>query len=1034
MDYMEMAVRWTTYVLENALISSATSCSSDGHQSAGSKSDDGLREGMRTRTRTCSHGGLSPGDTNDGENGGVEEGGMMPGQERNTHSEEILPSLVAISDSERSSSCLGLQSSARFESGAGAKTGTRTGWRLMELSKIDPSLLNITTTTAITTTGTTTTADGADTARPSSTSSSVLSSSTLQANKDDVLVDKGSPQEALYRNAIMVALRHLKTIDIALSISFASSSSKASTVRESTFSRRHGNSQNKEDVRDTVKQATRGRRRMKVGAPDNALKDWLDNSSMMSLISNITTEDLHDDEGESNDGEGSRIEEELSVSRVLATFEDMNSNTTSDTELDLQAAMVATPELRPPSSPSSAQMRHRRHLLVGSLNPLQETPNPTSNLLNTTTISPIPNTHSKLLSANTSTETLSHALSTLSLHATISGSSQSLQTNLGNTLLDERVFLKQHILHLDRLRVQEQTRHGRMEDGYRQLAQDLGRFSKELLGSVNELTCAQAALDDASELALLALSSIEKDTNGSSVCGSSVIGRLAGSQQQQQGNASEGVPTTTSIGTTTDNKNTMVRQKRLIAASRKELESSGRLAGECIKRIRRLAADCVGITELAAQGYHSQHQQQMSNTAGIIAPVIRPAATAVGGEGGAARLQRYAFAAMVEPLELEAIPTTVESSAYTGNTNKEDGPNSGTTTASTLTASTSTVVESAPVRSGSKVTKESTVVPPSSTLTIASNSAASMFVDGNAFQEFEEHLVSIRPSPSTSNSATTESAILKRVFLYSSSARLNTNTVKNTKVNRRNNHEAKNTILSVFMKRVLTEDIYPCLLIHNSNGGSLISSTAVTKQSSKWMSTFLSSSSPTQSSSSLPPLSRGISSNNTNSVQGQWVQRLLKAMEANACEIEAWKPAIPNSTTTTTTTVTSVSTGSILVNNRTTVAPKTACCLCGTIRPCEFRLRLLDPTPSSTSSAYQQQQQQYHTLDRFCRERIVAVCDFYMFLGHLRQGLLDQLSSLELFRRALGLRQRMAYARIGSVDLVGGGGGGSEAPFSVTHE
>ncbi|KAG0313753.1 hypothetical protein BGZ97_009943 [Linnemannia gamsii] len=37
MDHMEMAVRWTTYVLENALISSATSSSSDRDQSVSHK-------------------------------------------------------------------------------------------------------------------------------------------------------------------------------------------------------------------------------------------------------------------------------------------------------------------------------------------------------------------------------------------------------------------------------------------------------------------------------------------------------------------------------------------------------------------------------------------------------------------------------------------------------------------------------------------------------------------------------------------------------------------------------------------------------------------------------------------------------------------------------------------------------------------------------------------------------------------------------------------------------------------------------------
>ncbi|KAK3833328.1 MAG: hypothetical protein JOS17DRAFT_826257 [Linnemannia elongata] len=398
------------------------------------------------------------------------------------------------------------------------------------------------------------------------------------------------------------------------------------------------------------------------------------------------------------------------------------------------------------------------------------------------------------------------------------------------------------------------------------------------------------------------------------------------------------------------------------------------MAGECIKRIRRLAADCVGITELAGKGHH---HQQTSATEGINASFIRLALNSVhnaamgGGEGGEGELQRYAFAARVLPVESETTPTAVET-----------------------------------------------------------------FVDGISFQEFEDHLASIRSSSSTSNSAPFESNIFKRTFPSTSLARL---TANNTKASRRNHPSTTNTGQSAFMRKVLVEDIYPCLLINHGGRSPTMTATVATKPSSGWMGAFLSSSS-TQSSVSLSPLLHGLNSNNTNSnVHGQWVQRLLKAMEANACEIEAWKPSPPPAVTTTTTNMTT-NAGSTLVNKTTTAAPKTACCLCGTIRPCEFRLRLLDPSfPSFPSCSTQPpQQQQYHALDRFCRERIVAVCDFFMFLAHLRQGLLDQPTSLELFRRALGLRQRMACARIGSMDLVGRGGvavgGGGEASFFVTRE
>ncbi|KAG9062950.1 hypothetical protein KI688_004550 [Linnemannia hyalina] len=951
MDHAEIVVQWTTSVLENALISSSSASHTNNHNSNGSP-----RQSTRTRTRT-------------------EE--VMPGLGRNTRSEGTLPSLIA----EKSSTLGNLSSSSESRMETGAKK------QLSESSDADPSQPDLPTSSACSTN-----VNNTDTSRLSSASLSTVPSSSLSPNNNDSssssdTVAVKESQEAVYRNAIMAALQYLKTIEIAPSLSSTSSSScKTSTENGSgrkLASRGHGSRQEQEKgARDAVKQGKRRTRTRTRGAPDRALKEWLENSSMMSLVSNIITEELlHEDEDE----EGERVED-FSVSRVLATVEDMDSNRdrNTGTELDVQAN---TPELRSPSTSSSSQMRRCRQLLAGSLGPLQKSIDTTFAAHTITQPNLLP------ISTNTSTETLFHALN--STAATISGSSQSLNSILSPTFIDERVFLKQHILHLDKLRVQELNRHQKIEEGHQQLVRDLRRFSKELLGSVNELTCAQAALDEASELALLALRCLEKGVPSGGGAGSMmvVVVDMAGSQQKQQ---PDNVSDENYMATTTT-----IRQKRLVAASRKELESSGELVGECITRIRQLAADCVGITELAGKGHH---YQQSPGTGGINASFIHPALNLVrnaamdGGEVGEGELQRKEFAATVLPLESKATPIAVEK-----------------------------------------------------------------FVDGITFQEFEDHLTSIRSSSSNNNnnSAPSESNIFKRTFpsssSSSSSARL---TANNTNVGRRNHPSTTNTGQSEYMRKVLAEDIYPCLLINHNGRSPTTAATVAKRQSSGWMSAFLSSSS-TLSSASSPPLRHGINNNTNSNVQGLWVQRLLKAMEANACEIEAWKHSPPPPPPVTATGNTTTNAGSMLVVNRTTTAaaPKTACCLCGSIRSCEFRLRLLDSSFSSSStsssssssapnsstipsSTQPPQQQQYHALDRFCRERIVAVCDFFMFLAHLRQGLLNQPTSLELFRRALGLRQRMAYARIGSMDLVGGGGrtvgggggGGGEASLYVTRE
>ncbi|KAG0267250.1 hypothetical protein BG011_007659 [Mortierella polycephala] len=519
-------------------------------------------------------------------------------------------------------------------------------------------------------------------------------------------------------------------------------------------------------------------------------------------------------------------------------------------------------------------------------------------------------------------------LSTASIQATLSDSTQSLQTDLGGCMLDERVYLKQHIQALSRKRLEEQLRTQRVEQGHQQLITDLVRFSKELLGGTNELTCAQAMLIEAIELTQMILETMKKFDVETVV----VDGKSNGIE--------------------------LSKQKGLIAGSSKELSKSVDKIEQGIKHVKRLAADCVGITELA------QRQKEAGEAPG----------------------------------------------------------SSATAPFRHAPASVSTMGAFMPLSSNALSCSQIVNLQNNSMAIAQVHSPSSMFVDGIGFQEFEGHLASLR---STFNGmpkrALTTPDLLSNPSLASS-----------TSVN--------SLLMTPFMKRVLADDIYPCLLIHPK-------STTTKPGGGGWISSLRSSS------LSAPSFSLSYGSGPLT----PWLQLLLYAMEKNACEIELWK---------TTAATVSQTRGSHLNIGGGASFQKAPCCLCGIVRLCEFRLRIPDQELNSTlsngstlfkkkgfsslhsdnkprrynhrrhnqqslslpsalrraygSGSLNDNSQDYCPLDRFCRDRVVAVCDFYMFLAHLRQGLLDHQPNLELFRRAVSLRQRIACARIGSMDIAQG--------------
>lgn len=78
------------------------------------------------------------------------------------------------------------------------------------------------------------------------------------------------------------------------------------------------------------------------------------------------------------------------------------------------------------------------------------------------------------------------------------------------------------------------------------------------------------------------------------------------------------------------------------------------------------------------------------------------------------------------------------------------------------------------------------------------------------------------------------------------------------------------------------------------------------------------------------------------------------------------------------------------------------CYACGATMHLElFRFRLKEQDTES------------YWIDRACRDRLVAVCDFYVFLRHVRSGLQSQRTIQSLFQECIWLKLSMFWARSG---------------------
>ncbi|KAI9486763.1 MAG: hypothetical protein EXX96DRAFT_550502 [Benjaminiella poitrasii] len=188
---------------------------------------------------------------------------------------------------------------------------------------------------------------------------------------------------------------------------------------------------------------------------------------------------------------------------------------------------------------------------------------------------------------------------------------------------------------------------------------------------------------------------------------------------------------------------------------------------------------------------------------------------------------------------------------------------------------------------------------------------------------------------------------------------------------------------SPFVKRVLTEDVEPCLFFQQSQGW--------------WKSPW-------------------------------FKKRLLDAISKGQCEIQGWHDASILSSYTTTSSsgisstspatshisTTSSSHQSTFAAPTTPMLPKTKCACCNILRICEFKMRL--PIVGSTKLIQQQKQlQPWLPIDRFCRDRLVAICGYYSFMMHLK--LLTTTSPLSMFKQVMRHRRKINLARVGCTEL-----------------
>ncbi|RCH97315.1 hypothetical protein CU098_001163, partial [Rhizopus stolonifer] len=91
----------------------------------------------------------------------------------------------------------------------------------------------------------------------------------------------------------------------------------------------------------------------------------------------------------------------------------------------------------------------------------------------------------------------------------------------------------------------------------------------------------------------------------------------------------------------------------------------------------------------------------------------------------------------------------------------------------------------------------------------------------------------------------------------------------------------------------------------------------------------------------------------------------------------------------------------------------------GTALPYRFRISYFDD---------------WACIDRFCRDRLVAVCEFYVLIRNIRQGLYSSRTIPDLYHEVMRLRLQMFYARMGALPWTLQVANTKEEPKVVTSE
>ncbi|KAF9971747.1 hypothetical protein BGZ73_005218 [Actinomortierella ambigua] len=668
------------------------------------------------------------------------------------------------------------------------------------------------------------------------------------------------------------------------------------------------------------------------------------------------------------------------------------------------------------------------------------------------------------LNAGPTQKNLHHsaATTTLSKCATVAGSRESFSTDLG-CMLDERVYLKQHIQSLDGMLAREKEARTQAEQKHYRLAREMASLSRSILEQVNLLTVTYAVISESATPVLSSSTAVPTST----LSLPTPVHTLAPSPLLP----SPLPPTSSSSVLTPTPKEASLRESSGISSSKTLLAASGSKGhllqelnqmDQCMRRLRALAADCVQVVDHESP----PHTTLLSNTN-------------LAGRSG--ELTLY-LAPPPPTVPLPPLTTTTTTGSLS--------PSPSLNVPSTSPSASSSALHQGHLQHGSHVLVGAT----SSMLRGLSSSSSAVngspaIVDGFSFQEFKDYLSAIC-SVEYSVQVAAVMAAQRSVPLSRAAA------------------QPGPVLLlpapwTAFMERVLEEDIKPCLLMpsrplpsSSTTTASPLRLTGSSPFAKGWM-RFLGLNHPHQQQqrqpashggrSTLPNGGSEFASGSHGSSSGRsstpsptspfpsqamanlspWHQRLLEAVERNACEIVLWRASKPNQSTAAQTpaldnnTKAAVSAASsppppttktvvpIIVTNddqmpteaaaaaveaevASSQPPKSKCCLCGMTRTCEFRLRVVAPISPAASSASSKKQttKRYHhghqpddslssplPLDRFCRDRLVAVCDFFMFLAHLRQGLLNHYCVMDLYKRELLLRRRMACARMGAIDL-----------------